>query len=372
LLDESDQIVEAFSGDRTAVALEKLNGREGNLLLVNGINQPDLQLSRSVPHRIRMVNVANSRFMRVGIDDHPLIWIGGDQGLAELPVDYRPLVSSKHLTTGQGLVLTPGERAEVVLNPDQMLTSTALTWFDYDRGRHTVEFVDDGATVLLGHANDDGLRPSQVLANITYVDADPLTPYLLRNMLKDVPKIAFRDAPTLPLVLGHTIPDWDTGDVVFFVQAPGKPFAILNPEDVHTVLPDGVYVWEIKNLTAGAHNFHTHGFPFQFISTTYVDNQFPDDPTLNFTIGSRNVENKDTIILHPRPGAKGSSFSLTRLAVRFDDAGRRNQIGAHGKMPSADKPGGWLAHCNLLEHTASGMMTFFQLDQLFADNFEDQ
>ncbi len=45
-------------------------------------------------------------------------------------------------------------------------------------------------------------------------------------------------------------------------------------------------------------------------------------------------------------------------------------LDAGGKVPTATRSGGWLAHCHILEHSARGMMTFFQTDALFADGFE--
>ena len=76
-------------------------------------------------------------------------------------------------------------------------------------------------------------------------------------------------------------------------------------------------------------------------------------------------------MLEPRPGfIRGRSFSITRLAVNFRDTGREQQIDAFGKMPEGDQSGGWLAHCHILEHSASGMMTFFQVDDPFRNGFE--
>ncbi len=173
--------------------------------------------------------------------------------------------------------------------------------------------------------------------------------------------------------MGHSVPDWDTGEVVFFLQAPGKPFMALTPDDVHTVAENGTYVWEVKNLTASVHNFHTHGWSFQHIETEWVDLDDPDNPERNYILPAEHLENKDTIPLASRHGdVPGRSFTITRLAVTFSDEGREGQIAAAGKTPSEDGSGGWLAHCHILEHSSKGMMTFFQVGDapIFRDNFE--
>ncbi|WP_267174988.1 multicopper oxidase family protein [Marinicella marina] len=382
LIDENNQITEPFLGDKKAIALEKLNGREGNVLLVNGVSQPQMTFSRSEPHRIRMVNAANSRFMRTTLQIHDFIRIGGDQGLLEEAQVLSSIPSNntvnqndavnRHLTIipDNGVLLTPGERADIVFNPLPYDATFELRWHDTVRGRHDVEFLPDG-TIDLTHGIRDGDNPNKIFGTVQFTGAELKTPFVAPSPLRIIPRIDVTDAPTLPLVMGHTLPDWDTGDVKFFVQAMGMPFPMLTPDDVHTVVANRTYVWEVKNLTEGRHNFHTHGFRFQHIETEYKDLDFPDDPALNFTEPAAFIEDKDTIMLEPRPGLiRGRSFSLTRLAVNFSDSGREKQIDAFGKMPEGDESGGWLAHCHILEHSASGMMTFFQVDDPFRNGFD--
>ena len=126
---------------------------------------------------------------------------------------------------------------------------------------------------------------------------------------------------------------------------------------------------KVRNLTGSHHNFHTHGFAFQHFQTELVD---LDNPANNRIIRETHLENRDTVFLVRRPGTvPGRSWSITRLVTRFDDAGREGQIFAGGKVPTATTSGGWLLHCHVLEHSARGMMSFFQVDsRLFADGFE--
>ena len=237
------------------------------------------------------------------------------------------------------------------------------------RGRHSVEFLPDGKTVVLAHDVPDGNQKMLYWARIRAVAPAQPEPFVPPGQLKDLTPIDTTGATTLPLVIGHTLPDWNTGQTVFFIQAPMKPFQALTPDDVHSVLANGTYIWEVKNLTGSHHNFHTHGWSFQHIETEFVD---LDDPSNDRIDPAPRLENKDTILLSRRPGSvAGRSWSITRLAVKFDDAGREAQVCAYGKQPSSVRSGGWLAHCHILEHAALGMMTFFQVNApFFWDDFE--
>jgi FtsP/CotA-like multicopper oxidase with cupredoxin domain len=392
LLDPDGEIHEPFTGSREDVALEMLNGREGPLLLLNGVNQPTLTMEKGVPHRVRVLNAANARFQRVSVPDHPFWRIGGDQGLLEAPIRLEPAATSllappppTRLQPSQppqqhpsdpdpttGLLLTPGERADFLFFPveGELGESLHFEWHDTQRGRHSVDFLPDG-TVVLAHEVPDGSLQSDLFAVIQLTGDSPATEYEPPETLRPLQAIDVSGAPVLHLTLGHTLPNWDTGEVTFFIQAPGKPFPVLTPNDVHTVTAGGTYVWEVRNLTGGHHNFHTHGWSFQHLETRFVDLAHPDDPTRNYVEPASHLEDKDTFLVQRRPGTvPGESFSISRFAVTFDDTGREGRVGAEGKVPTATRSGGWLAHCHILEHSGRGMMTFFQVADVFTDGFE--
>ncbi len=388
LMGPDGQITEAFSGSREEVALEMLNGREGNLLLLNGFVQPTMTLEKGVPHRMRVLNAANARFLRASVPDHPFWRIGGDQGLLEEPIRLEPAATSlraparpagepipaRHPSDPDpttGLLLTPAERADIIFFPVPGELGEALhfEWHDTQRGRHSVEFLPDG-TVTLAHNVPDGSRSSELYGVIQLFGDSTQTEYQPPATLRPLEAIDTTGARVLRLTLGHTLPDWHTGEVTFFIQEPGKPFPMLTPSDVHTISAGSTYIWEVKNLTGGHHNFHTHGWSFQHIETEFVDLAHPSDPNLNYIEPATHLENKDTFLVKRRPGfVPGESFSIARFAVTFDEAGREGRIDADGKVPTATRSGGWLAHCHVLEHAAGGMMTFFQVG-VFADGFE--
>lgn len=102
-------------------------GREGNNILVNGRIAPRLLAERGRRQRWRLVNAAVSRYFNLdfGQTAAPQVFtrIGGDGGLMQTPI------------TGDTLLLTPGQRADVVVAPDAPAgTRLAVRWLPYDRG----------------------------------------------------------------------------------------------------------------------------------------------------------------------------------------------------------------------------------------------
>jgi FtsP/CotA-like multicopper oxidase with cupredoxin domain len=358
LLDDQGAVVDPFPTDPLERANTELNGREGNILLVNGQPGRTLAVERGVPQRLRLINSSNVRFMRVSVAGHRMWRVGGDGGLLESPLEIPPIEQEPEPDRSKGLILTPGERADVVFTPSGS-DPIALRWHDTDRGRHETFYTPDN-TIGIGHADDDGERPSEVLMTFQPVgDADG-TEFIPPSELRDIPPIDVAGAPVIPVMFGHTPPN-AAGDVTFFAQMKNGmplPFDMVTPEDAPTVNVGDTRIIEVNNMTGGDHNFHLHGFTFQHIETVHMDMDNPDN---NRTVPAAYPEWKDTILLPARPGAMGRSRTVTRLAVRFTDTGREGLATAFGKVPGAGVSGGWVFHCHLLEHSSRGMMSFVQV-----------
>jgi FtsP/CotA-like multicopper oxidase with cupredoxin domain len=100
-----------------------LFGREGNVLLVNGRVRPTIKARPGLAQRWRIVNSAKSRYYQVGIEGQRFVRIGGDGGLLSSPQEL------------ERIVLTPGERADVVLVPQGAPgAQLPIRWIPYDRG----------------------------------------------------------------------------------------------------------------------------------------------------------------------------------------------------------------------------------------------
>ena len=371
LLDGDGQITDPFPADPLENAMMQVNGREGNTLLVNGEPSVIGRVERGVPQRLRLVNVANSRFMRVSIAGHRMFRIGGDGGLLEAPIEVQPIglvpdpdgqaevISDPD--PARGVLLTPGERADVVFTPSGDDSTIALQWHDIARGRQRAAFIPDG-TIELTPDRADGKGEPRTLLTFELVGEGGGDEYVPPAALRPEEAIDTTGAEPILVVFGHTRPN-AKGDITFFVtrglDAPAPhPFEKVTPEIAPVVTVGETRIWEVRNHTGTDHNFHSHGFFFQHIETEFVDE---DTPGNNFVIPAVRLENKDTILTPRRPGASARSRTITRLAVTFHDTGREGQVEAFGKAPGDDTSGGWVYHCHILEHADRGMMGFLQV-----------
>ena len=371
LLDGSGQVAPPFPADPVANATMQLNGREGNVLLVNGRSAQAIDVASGVPLRVRLINTANTRFFRLSVPGHTIHRIGGDGGLISKPEAIEPIdmvpdpedasAMISDPDADSGLLLVPGERADVVFTPTgDAGEELALEWHDVPRGDHVVADVD--GTLTLGHDHTDGKQPPEALLRMRFVPGSVAgaQAYEPPVALRTIEAIDATGAAPLPVTFGHTPPDAE-GNVIFFatvIDGAGVPFGNLSTDQALQAELGEVRIWEVTNMTGGDHPFHPHGFFFQHIETEYID---LDDPDNNAVVPAASVENKDTIRVPARPGALGRSRTVVRLAVHFDDTGREGTALAGGKIPAADASGGWIAHCHILEHADRGMMTFLNL-----------
>src|SRR5919109_4765760 len=98
-------------------------GREGDVRLVNGAQEPELQIAAGQIERWRIVNAANTRFVRLSIGGRPFSIIGSDGGLVPAPLEAAEVL------------VTPGERVDLAVGPfaeGELLEIEALP---YDRGK---------------------------------------------------------------------------------------------------------------------------------------------------------------------------------------------------------------------------------------------
>lgn len=122
ILMEDGGLAPPFPADPLANAVTHFNGRIGNVLLVNGEERPTIAVRNGRPQRLRLVNTANSRFMRLSFPAGQRVWrVGGDGGLVPSPLPVAPigwLGDRSDPDPDLGVLLTPGERADLVWVPD--------------------------------------------------------------------------------------------------------------------------------------------------------------------------------------------------------------------------------------------------------------
>jgi FtsP/CotA-like multicopper oxidase with cupredoxin domain len=263
-----------------------LFGREGDTLLVNGKQNPTLVARAGLRQRWRLVNAARSRYFQVTIAGLTFTKIGGDGGLASEPKET------------DALVLTPGERADVLVTPRGAPGSTlSVKWVPFDRGY--------GATYN---------RPVEELFQIRLsndLEAEsPALPTIQRSI--EPLDLSTATPISLELTAGEV-----NGKVVMGIN--GVPS--WNAAPIPAKLGD-THLFTVKNTIAFAHPFHLHGFFFQPLDEAGA----PLWP----------MEWKDTIDV-PVDGS-------AHFAVHYED-----------------RPGMWMFHCHILDHADAGMMGMIDL-----------
>ena len=227
----------ALQGGRPAphTPMDWMNGKEGDLVLVNGALRPTL-VAQKATLRLRLLNASNARYYRLALQDHPLYLIAADGGFLEEPLEVSELL------------LAPGERAEVLvrLRKEGRFLLQALP---YDRG--AMGMMDMGG---MAHAMPQGpSRPETLLYLIAPKNPKPLP---LPKALSPFPPLP------APVVTRRLVLTEDMMAARFFIN--GQVF------DHRRVDLKGqaqtVEVWEVENQGDMDHPFHLHVHPFQVLS----------------------------------------------------------------------------------------------------------
>lgn len=223
-----------------------LNGKEGDLVLVDGAWRPRLVPTRPLI-RLRLVNASNARYYQLLLEGHFLYQIATDGGLLARPVRRRTLL------------LAPGERAEVLVRLRHQGEFRLLN-LPYDRGAGMMHH---------GHGMGPASAPTTARLNV-----EPLlsivTPAAAPNVRIPVSLAPIEalspsaDTPVRRVVLSEGMMGG------FFIN--GRRF---NParDDIRGRLGT-VELWEIENRGTMDHPFHLHTYPFQVLSTDAVPAAF--------------------------------------------------------------------------------------------------
>jgi FtsP/CotA-like multicopper oxidase with cupredoxin domain len=190
-------------------------GREGDVLLVNGRQEPELEIAGGQVERWRIVNAANTKYVRLSIGGRPFSIIGTDGGLLSEPREATEVL------------VTPGERVELAVGPFEEGESIEIEGLPYDRGQGESE-QERFATIRVGEA-----APSRVTA------------LGLPSRIE-------------PLASAHSEP---TRTIDMKALMHGGHAQRDDPVRVGEL-----QIWELVNETGSDHPFHLHGFFFQVVA----------------------------------------------------------------------------------------------------------
>ena len=291
-----------FDLDGRSSRMGLMMGREGSTVTVNGKVNPSFSLPSGGLLRLRFVNASTSRFYRLQLEDHPFYLMATDGGAISSPVELSELL------------LSPGERAEVLVQGNQTSGNYRLLNLPYNRvGMGMMGGGMMGRGMMGGRRNQS--NEPQTLATISY--SGEIKPLPLPQKL-----IAVETLPEPKTVrqfqLNHGM-----------AQGRGMQFLIngkaFDPQRVDTrIALDTVEDWEIINTGMMDHPFHLHTNRFQVVSKN-------GKPVSNPTW-------KDTVLI-PR----GESVRL--------------------RIPFRDFAGKTVYHCHILDHEELGMMGIIAMNE---------
>jgi FtsP/CotA-like multicopper oxidase with cupredoxin domain len=219
-LDRKQQIARPALFDRHA-------GREGDVLVINGIAAPELEIAAGHVERWRIVNACSARYVRLSLGGRPFRVIGSDGGLR----DDAP-------TTTETL-LVPGDRVEIAVGPfDDEGASIAIESLPYRRTAVKRPRRTTWGTLRVG-----ARQPSRFAAT-----AVPAIVPLVAPEAELVPTRTVRLGARMTLH-GH---DWLVNGEIDHQDAPVKAGELQ--------------VWNVVNETGMDHPFHLHGFFFQVVA----------------------------------------------------------------------------------------------------------
>lgn len=202
------------------------NGREGDIVFVNGRVSPAIPIRAGEVQRWRIVNASAARVYRLSIPGQTLLQVGTDGGLIEHPVEV------------PDVVLANSERVELLVRGAGAPGSAGvLRDLPYDR------YVPQTRPADWNVPRD--------LATLRYATDPPLAPAPIPAFLRPVPALGIRGVrDTQLVVLSQGLINGKTMD--------------MDRVDLRAKLGT-TEVWRIENVVGMDHPFHLHGFRFQVL-----------------------------------------------------------------------------------------------------------
>lgn len=237
--------------------IDAQNGREGEVLFVNGRTLPALTMRPGEWLRLRIINAAAARVFRLAIPGQKLLHVGSDGGLFEKPRET------------DELLLANSERIEVLVRGGEPGSRTMLRTLPYDRyDFHTRP------------SNWD--TPRDLVELRTSTDA-AVAPIAIPTSLRVVPPLSTK------VIAARR-------EIVFAQGMINNRVMDMNRVDVRGRLGT-TEIWQIQNVVGMDHPFHLHGFQFQVLDRDGVPEPF--------------VSWKDSVNV--------PKHSKVRIVVRFED-----------------------------------------------------
>ena len=248
----SDITIDGSGRVKTASTGDRMMGREGELVLVNGQTLPTLTARPGERERWRIINACASRYLQLRLDGQQLQLLGMDSGHFESPRDVSEVL------------LAPANRADLLVTTSEGTAS--LQALPFSRGSMmgmmggTAPSVATGATALATLA-------------VTGKRSAPLPAVPRQPESRDLrgQPVARRRTLTFAMGMGGGMDMGMNGGMAFTID--GKKFDAKRVD--HTVKAGSIEEWTIINSSPMDHPFHLHVWPMQLIEDNERDLSAP-------------------------------------------------------------------------------------------------
>jgi FtsP/CotA-like multicopper oxidase with cupredoxin domain len=245
-----------------AQMMSLIRGREGDLMTVNGEINPQISINSGEWLRLRILNASSSRFYNLSLEDNPFYLIATDGGAISFPLEMRKLL------------LTPGQRAEIMVQGSSNLSSFKLINLPYNRGGMGMmggAMMGGGMGRGRNRRNRKNDNSSNTLATINVNKSDNSDTKIFSSLPSQLTSITPLPSPDKirSFTLNHGMS-----------QSMGMAFLIngqsYNHQRIDTeVKLNTVEEWELINNDMMDHPFHIHVNSFQVISRQGVKENLP-------------------------------------------------------------------------------------------------
>ena len=218
-------------------AMQQMNGREGDLVLVNGQVNPVLAAQPGERERWRIVNACVSRYLRLRLDGQRMQLLGIDSGRFE---------TSEEVTE---IVLAPGNRADLLVTA--RAGTSVLRALSVERG---------SAGGMMGGgrlASREAALATVVVAGAEVAELGDLPPQAEPRDLRLSPVTARREL-VFAMGMGSNM-----GAGMMTPTINGRVFGASRVDT--TVAAGSVEEWTLTNDSDTAHPLHLHVWPMQIV-----------------------------------------------------------------------------------------------------------
>lgn len=221
---------------RGATAAERMMGREGDLVLVNGQLEPTITARPGQRERWRVVNACTSRYLRLALPGQQMQLLGTDSGHEAAPRDV------------DEVLLAPGNRADLLVR--MQAGTSELRTLGYDRG-----------SSMMGMMSGQSPSGPRILARLAVQGDSTDEPQLAARRPAD-PDLR-QSKPDRRREITFTMGGHGGMGSMMALGFDGRPFDADRIDQ--SVAAGSVEEWTIRNPTPMDHPFHLHVWPMQVI-----------------------------------------------------------------------------------------------------------